>query len=162
MTKMLGKITLTTFNPKKILALGDETRELLLGAIVGIANGIKEGNDPQGNSFEGLKGDFEAQVIGSDEEVRSGVCYMPDAFQGPIISQLSDEVDAAGEVTREAVKSVAFGFQVFVIRAANAAGYSWQLRPIMAPSANDPLAELRKLIPAVPAAVQIEDKSKTK
>jgi hypothetical protein len=155
MTKMLGKITLTTFNPKKILALGEETRELLLGAIVGIANDVKVGADPQGNQFEGLKGDFEAQVIGAEEEIRSGVCFMPDAFQGPIIAQLSDEVDANGVVTREAVKSVAFGFQVFVIRAANAAGYSWQLRPVMAPSANDPLAELRKLVPPMPALAAI-------
>lgn len=162
MTKLLGKITLTTFNPKRFLAEPETVNEMLLGAIVGIANGIKTGNDPQGNEFVGLKGDFEAQIVGADEETRSGVCFMPDAFQGPIINMLSDEVNAQGEVTREAEKSVAFGFQVYVIRAKNAAGYSWQLRPVTAPAANDPLAELRKLVPTLPKVAAIADNSKQK
>jgi len=154
---MISKITLTNFNPKRILGLPETTKELLLGAIIGIATGIKEGKDPQGNVFTGLKGDFEATFTEEGKNpVRSGVCFMPDAFQEPLVNLLSDEVDANGQVTREAAKSAMYGYEVFVIRANNAAGYSWQLRPVTPPSENDPLSELRKLIPAAATAPQIE------
>lgn len=156
---LLSKVSLANFKPKQILALPEETRELSLGHIVGIASGIKVGKQADGvTPYEGMKGDFKIVRPDGSEE-RSGVCFLPDAFMSPILGMLRDETDADGEVVREAVKSVQLGFEVLVIRADNPAGYSWKLKPLLQPAQNDPLAELSKLIPAPTPAPAIEDKS---
>lgn len=164
MTNLLSKVSLSTFKPKALLALPEETRELHLGTIVGIATGIKKGKMPDGvTPYEGLAGNFEVVYAdASKEHDASGVCYLPDAFMNPILALLKDETNADGEVIREAASSVQLAFNVSVVRADNPAGYSWKLKPLIEASQNDPLAKLRELIPAPTAAPAVEDKSKDK
>ena len=157
MPELLAKISLTNFKPKAILAQPESVLELPLGTIVGIATGIKRGKMPDGvTPYEGMAGDFELKRPGM-EPVRSGVCYLPDGFMQPILTLLKDDVDKDGNVTRDAVSSVQMAYNVSVIRADNPAGYSWKLTPLTQAQPNDPLAELRKLIPDNVAT--IEDKS---
>lgn len=149
--EQLTSISLTNFNPKKIHAEAETVRELTLGTIVGIANGIKTGKMPDGvTPYEGMKGNFEIAFT-DGKRVASGVCYLPDAFMQPILDLLSDEygtdpADPSKEIlVRRAVPSVRFALLVKVVRKENAAGYSWSVTPIGQVVQNDPLAELRAL-----------------
>lgn len=159
MTLMQTKIALKNVgNPKAVTMLPDGTNELHLGAIVGVATGIKNGKQADGvTPFVGLVGNFEAVPSDTSKEaVASGVCYLPDAFQQPIIDALADKVNDKGEVTQPGATSVQFAYEVYAIKAQNPQGYSWQLRSAIEPSANDPLAEAKaKLVAARATQPQI-------
>ena len=53
-------------------------------------------------------------------------------------------------------------FELYVTKATNPQGYSWALKPLTEPTANDPLAELRALIPPKAATKAIENKADDK
>lgn len=164
-TVLVTKIALKNVgNPKQITVLPETVRELHLGAIVGVATNVKRGKMPDGvTETIGLAGSFEAiPADASKDTVRSGVCYLPDAFMLPIIDALSDEIGSDGKVTKEGVASVQFAFEVYAIRAENPQGYSWQLRAAVPPTENDPLAEAKKALVALRAtpAPQIEQAAK--
>ena len=81
----------------------------------------------------------------------------------PILTLLRDEVDGEGAVVRDAVSSVRLAYTVSIIKADNPAGYSWKLQPLIEAAANDPLSELRSLLPApAPKAAAIADGTKGK
>lgn len=172
MTKVLTKLTLTNFNPKLFFAQPEGTQELLLGRIVGTANGVKNALAQDGvTPMYGLKGSFGAEYTAEGkEDEASGVCFLPEAYMGPMLSLFEDETDGNGEVTRAAVKSLDFAYDVFVIKANNPAGYSWSLRPLIEASASDPLAAIRarigaplpKLAIAAPAPATGDKPAKTK
>lgn len=159
MTKLVTKVSLSNFSPKAYLGTmyppndpnsGPGTIDL--GRIYGTAVGVKKsiGADGVTETF-GAKGNFEVLFApGSDgaevEALSSGVCYLPEAFMDPILDMFDDITDADGVVTRPAAKAVDFAFDVAIIKAGNAAKYSWQLRPLLAPAKNDPLAAVRAAI----------------
>ncbi len=126
-------------DPKRIAAEKEDVKEILLGTMIGIATDIVERKGPDGvDVFTGLKGSFEA--IPTDEEmsiVKSGLTFLPEAFQEPIVAQLSDE-DNEGPVQ--------FACEIWVIRATNPQGYSWQLRGLDDNlEKHDPLDKLRAI-----------------
>lgn len=164
MTMFQTKLSLSAFNPKLMLGKlypdgAPPMPELLLGNIIGIANGIKKGTAADGvTPTQGLMGNFEVEFIeqkGKDgktlENVASGVAYLPEAFMDPIIHLLAGEVNAQGEVIKDPVSSVQFAYGVYIIPANNPAKYSWQLRPLLDASANDPLAAMKSQLKALPA-----------
>lgn len=135
--------------PAAVKMLKDGENTLLLGTIMGIARDIKISKAADGmTEFKGLKGEFEA--IPADPEravVRSGVTFLGDAFQSDIVALLEAE---------DGPDNVAFGFEVYSVRAKNPAGYSWALKPLLKASAADPLAALRAEIASAKAPAQIE------
>ncbi len=156
MTKMLTKLTLTNFNPKLffgVIAAAEAAKqpapvEFLLGRLVGTGNGVKNAVAQDGvTPMYGLKGTFGAEYTAEGrEDETSGVLFLPEAYMGPMLDMFEDKTDAAGVVTSEAVKSLDFAFDIFVIKANNPAGYSWSLRPLLEASASDPLAAIRARI----------------
>jgi hypothetical protein len=125
--------------PAAVKLLPEGQTRLLLGTIVGIADGIKIAKGADGISeFKGLKGTFEGVPADTSKPItKSGVAFLGDAFQADIVALLEDE---------KGPDSVSFAYEVWVIRATNAAGYSWALVPKMQAAPNDPLAEMRKLV----------------
>lgn len=176
--KTLTKVTLSNFNPDVILSMPAETQEVRLGIIIGRATGVVRRTRPDNpdEPFEGLKGNFEIyfdkQPMEKEakEPLSSGICFVPEAFQEPIIDLLTEEVDSVtGEVTKPAEDAVKIAWEVFAIRADNPRKRSWQIRVIYDPEAERPrdmLSELRdraqKLLPNIQTQ-QIEGpKSKAK
>lgn len=145
-------------NPKKIMALLPEKEEsIVVGTIIGIASGIKNGKGADGvTPAKGLAGDFEGTPADTElDVVRSGVCYLPEAFMNPIFDLLEKEGGP---------DSVQFAAEVLLMRAANPAGYSWAMRPVQDQHAveNDPLKALRSALPKPSATPAIADQSKAK
>lgn len=158
----VSKITLTTFNPKRIAAEKEEVRRLFLGTLIGRATGLVERNSPdQSQTYIGLGGMFEAKVTGA-EPVSSGVLFIPETFQQELQDMLTDTLDPkSGEVITKAAASVMFSYRIFCVRANNAQGYSWEIESVLDPKMEvdiDPLAELRALVAPVEQP-KIEDKS---
>lgn len=159
MLKQVSKVTLTSFDPKRALGNGFGTKGVvILGALVGHATGEVRRKSPAGDQeFTGLSGSFEVHrkmldgTLDEENSSASGVCFIPEAFQNPILDALADKVDGNGKVTQPGADAVNFAFEVGIQKAGNAAGYEWVLQPLVeaAPDQHDPLAELRKALPAV-------------
>lgn len=161
-----SKITLTSFRPKRIAAEADEVRKLLLGTLIGRANGTVERVSPSGDQkYVGLGGRFEANIVGDNQPVQSGVLFMPETFQSGLVEMLSDKIDSkTGEILEHGADAVNIAFRVYVVRDGNAQGYAWELESIVDPTAEaevDPLSDLRKLMMSAPKLVAIEDGSET-
>lgn len=138
-------------NPKRVSGAWPDNapadHKELIGTIIGIASAVKtatamgkDGLTPQ--TFEGLSGTFEAIPADAKKEtISSGVCYLPEAFQGPLIKALE-----AAEEKGESL-NIRLAAEVYVAKATNPQGYTWMLRPIAQPEAHDPLASVRALLP---------------
>lgn len=148
----VSKITLTNFNPKVLLAQPETVARMNVGTLIGRASGFVSRKSPDGSqTFTGLAGTFEAYFTDkSTDPIASGVCFLPDAFQKPLLDILSDEVDNDGAVKREAAEAVQFAFNIIVKRAKNPQGYEWLLEPLHDAQAEQPidfLSDLRSLLP---------------
>lgn len=106
----------------------------LIGTVIGRANGIKQINMPNGDKYEGLRGQFEAVNAETGEVTMSGICYLPSGFHDGVLDQLRDDNTA----------SVDFAYRVFSIPSQNPQGYSYAMEPLLEPRESDPLSELRK------------------
>lgn len=126
-------------NPKKAAALDDgDTSRITLGRIIGVATDIKKGLNPTGEPYMGLIGTFEGTPADENKDIiQSGVCYLP----GGVTEAIAGQVVASG-------KPVSFGFDIKVFKATNAAGLSYELKPLIKPSENDPLAAVRNAVMA--------------
>jgi hypothetical protein len=159
MTMMKTKITLSDFRPKRIVNEPDNVREIFLGTLIGRATGVVVRTMPNQQTFEGLGGEFECNVVGSDEPVQSGVLFMPDTFINGLIGMLSDKTDSkTGEVIEPAASAVQIAFKIYSVKDGNAQGYTWKLESIRDPKAEkaaDPLAELRNLVSAPASQARI-------
>lgn len=120
--------------------------KIFLGRVAGIVTGFKETIDEKtGNIQLGLKGSFKAISDKVDEkgvllEIRSGVCYLPGGIQETVETAYKG---ARGEGANERKNAtVAFAVDLYVRRANNAAGYSYEAETLMTPEENDPLAGL--------------------
>lgn len=124
--------------PAIIKTLPDSVTIHLLGTLGGIATGFVERKSPDGTDvYEGLAGSFRS--IPSDpakDELESGVLFIPDAFHGMIATPLREMLK------QDPNANLRFAFEVSVIRAKNAAGYSWDFKPKIEASAANPLDEL--------------------
>lgn len=142
-------------NPKKIAAQPDSVQQITLGTLYGIATGIVRRTTPDTKVYEGLAGTFECvSTDDNTDTIQSSILYLPDgAFQlladplkkmVPVLDANGNpKMDADGEpVEKRDVESIKFAMDICVVRANNAAGYSWKFVPLGV-QANDPLADLR-------------------
>lgn len=144
-------------NAKKIFADDKADAKLLLGTIIGQANGVKSGYDERsGRPWFGLKGSFMA--IPADDtqpRVRSGVCFLPSGMA---------ELVAGAMETIDGVQSgnVQFGFSISVIKdASSGVGYKYECMPLIDATETDPLEQLVAQVSSGKQP-QIEDKSKAR
>lgn len=132
-------------DPRKIAAnLEHDGMKGVLGTIIGIAQGVNRRADPKGGpDYFGLIGAFCAMPTDPDrEEVRSTICYLPDAVQGPIAASL----ETAQKTDPTAV--VRFAMEAGVCKGGTA-GFTWEYKPIIDGAAGamiDPLAEIKAAI----------------
>ena len=148
-----GKLVLKDLgNPDAIKAMASDIKRLVLGQLIGMASGFVERTDPKtGEQFEGLSGLFRSVPADkSEDELESGVLFIPDAFHNVIASKLREVLKA------DPSASVNFAFEVASIRASNPQGRSWDFKPLW-DEAENPIDRLIKAQP-----LQVEDKSNVK
>lgn len=149
-------------------------KALPLFQVYGQATKTKRGESDMG-PFVGLVGRFEAVCITDDstddnkQDPREGtvyaapICFLPAPMDEMIAQQLEatepvtdddgNEVkDSEGNVrTRRVNDSVEFAFEIGIKLAETSVGYEYTTKPIVDPSAADPLANLRTKVPALAA-----------
>jgi len=132
----------------KVLVRELEEGDNDLYEIVGIASGIKTGSTDYGE-YAGLTGNFAARNIKTGESFRSGVAFLPDVANDPIIGQLQAGASA-----------VEFGWIIGVkTDDESTVGYVYYARPLIEADENDPLELLAAKMGTTPA---LEDKSDSK
>lgn len=132
-------------DPRKIAAnLPHDGDKGVLGTIIGIALNVNRRSDPKGGpDYLGLTGAFAA--IPTDpqrEEVRSTICYLPDAVHGPIAATLEKAREADPTAT------VRFAMEAGVMKGGTA-GFTWEFKPLFDGNQGalvDPLAQIRGAI----------------
>lgn len=147
-------------------------KTLPLFQVYGQATKTKRGESDNG-PYVGLVGRFEAVCISDDstsdnkQDAREGtvfaapVCFLPAPMDEMIAQQLEamepvtdgdgNEVkDADGNTKMQRVNdSVEFAFEIGIKLAETSVGYEYTTKPIVDPSAADPLANLRSKVPAL-------------
>lgn len=108
-------------DPKAALGTKDK---VLLGTILGYADQVSIRKDPTGEkSYKGLSGSFEGVSADKTRDtIQAGICYLPGGMDAPIIAAL-EELDASG---KRKTASVEFAVEIYVIKATNPQGYSWE------------------------------------
>lgn len=145
------KISLSTFEPKKNLKDID-AGPVHLGILIGRVSRKTTREMPNGETFEGLGGQFRA-VIGDPKagnSVASGMCYMPEAFMIPILDALKEAGDGA---------TIDFAYKVAIVKDGNPQGYTWALTDMVPAKAVDPLDAL---MAQANKAQAVEDKTEKK
>ena len=139
----LSKIVGATLgNPKAIHNLPEGQTELLLGRVIGTASDIVMRTVPlTGEQVLGIKGEFEATPADETKDVvQAPVLWLPCDGNELVAKMLYNE---KGERIANAVD---IAFDIAVFKASNAAGYSWKLKPLFAPAADNPMERLRARI----------------
>lgn len=113
----------------------------ILGTIIGIAQGINRRADPKGGpDMIGLVGMFAAiPADPTKNEVRSKICYLPDAVHDPVAAMLAKAQE------KDPTDIVKFAMEASC-RKGGTAGFTWELKPLFDNSAGvqvDPLAQLK-------------------
>lgn len=126
-------------DPSLVKTLPEAEKRYFLGTLVGIVSGFVERANPKdpAEKFEGLSGQFRS--IPSDDkrdELESGVCFLPDAFHNMIAAPFRKMAEADKNA------QLRFAFEIYSIRANNAAGYSWEFKPKIEAAGGNPLDEL--------------------
>lgn len=112
-----------------------------LYSVMGIANGIKSGQSTYGEWIS-LTGQFEAQNMETGEAYAAPQCFLPEPLQGMIVAKIRTP-DEQGKTV-----SVRFAVVVGIKPAKSTLGYEYTVRELVDASENDPLADLRKALPA--------------
>lgn len=132
-------------DPRRLAAnLEHDGMKAVLGTIIGIAQGVNRRTDQKsGADYFGLVGSFLAMPADVErEEVRSTICYLPDAVHGPIAAA----IEKMHETDPTAV--VRFAMEASVQKGGTA-GFTWEYKPMIdgpAGQAMDPLAEIKTAI----------------
>lgn len=147
--KMVGKLSTKNagISPKKIHGVPDSQDTLKLCTIVGIADGIKQVEDPvHGKVFYPLTGRFEGINPETGTKTRSGVLYLP--------TGIHETYEAAVRKLEEG-DSIRFAIEIRAVRAENPAGYSYEAVDLLPLQEVDPLSEIANKLTAK-AAPQLE------
>lgn len=110
----------------------DKPKRLCL--IYGVASGFKSGEDNKGQLWSAITGSFEGVNIETGDVYRSGKLFLPNGIQEVVEAALKGTGDNG---------SIKFGLELRSVKASNPIGYSYQAVPLVKPSADDPLAEMR-------------------
>ena len=132
-------------NPDEIKSHPETVRRLVLGTLIGKADGfVQRANPKDGEIMEGLSGMFRSIPAKPDaDQLESGVLFIPDAFHNLIASTLRKQQ------TDDPNATVDFAFEVASIRATNAQGRSWDFKPLIEQKADNPLDRLVSAIGGV-------------
>lgn len=139
MANMVSKLSVRSLgDPRKVIvnAPENETR-WLHGTIIGEASGISKRTSPDGEKIhEGLAGVFEAiPTDAANEAQTSGVLYLPEGMAENFIKPFRGD---------NALSAMQLAIEVYVVRAKNPQGYSWELKPLLAEEGgHDPLVALK-------------------
>ena len=122
-------------NPDLIKTQPESVKRLVLGTLIGIADGFIERTNPKdGEIMEGLSGQFRSVPADEkDDELESGVLFIPDAFHNLIAATLRDMKK------NDPNAKVNFAFEVAAIRASNPQGRSWDFKPVIESQSENPL-----------------------
>ena len=142
-SKIFGKIDIV-----KLFANGET--EASIYTIFGYAYGVERGETEFG-PWAALMGDF--AVICKGVEYRSPKLFAPSIVNDIVLPKLEGNAK---------LSRIDFAFEVFVKRDTTAAtGYTYGIRPILAPNEDDPLERLRsQVVAALPAPTPEKDKKK--
>jgi hypothetical protein len=146
---------------------GDPTGAVTpLFQVYGHANGTRRGEGDNG-PWVALEGRFEAVNITKDAEgntdgrVFAGPeCFLPEPMQSMIAGELEKTEPETGDdgkpvmidgkpKMRRVVDSLEFAFEIGVKRTKTPIGYEYTTKPLIKHGGADPLADLRKKIPAL-------------
>lgn len=135
--RMVGKLTIkaTGANPKKVHALPEGQNSLTLCRIFGMADGIKQKEDPNsGKVFFPLVGRF-VGITPDGNETRSGLLYLPTGIHETYEAAVRElnEKDEGGVIK--------FAIEIRAVKASNPAGYSYEAVDLMPVRSADPLLE---------------------
>lgn len=127
--------------PKKLLeAMHKDEKRRVVGFIHGFCNDTVTRSSPDGlSSNTGMLGQFE--IIPSDVTmpvVRSGICYLGDEYQPPVIAVLKVQAGADG---KGQITGVSFIYEIAIER--NAHTFKWALSMLGDPESLDPLSATR-------------------
>lgn len=106
-----------------------------IGTVIGRATDIKVIKMPNGDTYSGLRGSFEATNAETGEVTTAGICYLPSGFHDGVLSKLE----------QEGVASVDFAYRVYSIPASNPQGFSYAMEPLLPATESDELSTLRAL-----------------
>jgi len=162
--KILTKMSLATLgaNPSRVKEQKDGKAvhsSLDLVRIYGIASGLVFKTDPKTGDIQvAVSGNFEAVNLENNETYRAGVLWLPSGIQELLINSVdTGEKDGNGKPVYQDVK---FGFTIAAVPASNPIGYSYTAEQLIDAQQNDPLAELRTSLPALPAPAAKEEPAK--
>jgi len=129
------------------------TKKELLYTVYGIASGLQTGETSFG-TWEALTGEFEALNASDGSVYRAGRCFLPGIAHSLVAGQLK----ALGEDQNKAVR---FALQIGVQPSDNKIGYEYTVTPVLKPTEDDAMGELRKLAaPESKPALQHHAKAK--
>ena len=140
---ILSKITISEIGGNPAMAKATQT-QVPVALIMGRCIDTKSVEDPNTHKvFTALVGAFSAINLQNGQEFKSGVLYLPDAFQNYVIAALERSREAPQRRGLSAFRGVEFSYKVDVKPAGNPAGYSYVLQNLLAAVATDPTAHLR-------------------
>jgi hypothetical protein len=110
--------------------------------VYGMAHKVRRGESDNG-PWVGLVGRFEAVRIEDGVLYAATQCFLPE----PMSSMIAEELDG-GE---DSPDSVQFAFEIGVKKSDSPVGYEYTTKPVIEAGGADPLADLRKQLPKLPA-----------
>lgn len=149
----LPKITLKTvgITDPETLVLSGKKKNVPVMRVYGLLRSATEKITDIGKSMT-LAGDFEAVNVLTGEVFKSGKCYLPSIAEGPITEMLFQAQE------KDPKASVKFALDITVSYFENPKNpkgtkYTWGVTSLFdTPEECDPLADIRKLLPAPKAA----------
>jgi hypothetical protein len=114
-----------------------------MAVFAGRCTDTKQVEDPQTHKmFTALVGAFTAVNFQSGHRFKSGVLYLPDAFQNYVIAALEHSREQPTRRGMSAFRGIEFTYQVDAKPDSNPIGYSYVMRSLMAATAADPTDHL--------------------
>jgi hypothetical protein len=144
---IVSKLSLGTMGIKGAAVLGQpqDVRSLRVATIYGKVGGFKTVEDKlTGQIHTPVTGTFVGvNHLDKDSEYQSGLLYLPSGIHDQLL-------DAAKKLMDES-DSVDFALEISAVRSSNAAGYSYEAKPLIKPTGVDPLDSIRKMLPGYKA-----------
>ena len=135
---LIGKITMRTIGLTPAKHIAADGKVTPIAQIYGIAQKIQIVEDKvRGDSFESIRGQFEAVNLETGEFYQSGTLYLPSGIHDLVASAVK------GLDPEDRKAAIRFKLEIGVVKATNPAGYSYEARNLVSASEVDPLADLR-------------------
>lgn len=154
---IVSKLSLGTMGIKGqvILAEKAEIRSKVIAVIYGKVGGFKSVEDKlTGQVHTPVTGTFVGiNRIDDNREYQSGLLYLPSGIHDQLL-------DAAKKLMDES-DSVDFALEISAVRSSNAAGFSYEARPLIKPVGVDPLDAIRQQLPGFKALAIEAPKAET-